>query len=113
MTIKELDLRMGKLRKARNAMWKKYYVGIISYDFYKEYSHIIEHIQCSLLEKFDKEHFGEYELPNTCLPYYGVYSENNTIHISLRTLSLCKDYCICSIGQDSKFSQDFGKVTIY
>jgi hypothetical protein len=113
MTIEKLNEKVRKLSKAKTQMWTKYYVGTISYDCYREYAHTIEHIQCSLLEKFDKEHYGTYELPNSCLPYYGVYSENDTIHISLKTLNACKNYVICYIGQDQSFPKTFGKVTLF
>jgi hypothetical protein len=113
MTIEKLNEKVRKLNKAKGAVWAKYYVGIVSYDFYREYAHTIERIECSLLERFDKEHYGEYELPNTCLPYYGVYSENDTIHISLKTLNLCSDNIICYIGQDRTFPRAFGKVTLF
>lgn len=112
MTIDELRKKMRKINKAKNILYNKYFKEhSISWNFYKEYIKTVERIECSLLEKYHKEHYGKYDKVYTGLPYYNALSENTIIRITLDTVYDCRGFCyLCT---DRTYSEGFGKIMLY
>jgi hypothetical protein len=111
MTINELYNKMNKLSNVKEIMWTKYCERKVSFNFYKEYCHTVERLQCSLIEKYHKEHHSKYDTVHTGLPFYGTYSENTIIRITLDTVIECRS--ICYICTNLDYTEGFGKVLIF
>jgi hypothetical protein len=111
MSLTELRKKITKLSKAKETIWEKFNKGEISFNFYREYCHTVERLQCSLIEKYHKEYHSKYDTVHTGLPFYGIYSDNTIIRITQETVYECKSFCyICSRAD---YTEGFGKVLIF
>jgi hypothetical protein len=114
MTIVELKEKVNKLNEMEKKVFNLYYpCKMVSFSFYENFSMTIEHLKFSLVEKYNKEHYGFLPLYVDRYPYYNSFNENTTIKLSSPCFRDLNKEGLCYICTDITAKAQFGKVIIF